>query len=388
MNPILYSLLVYAIPLVFLLAGALLKKTWLRAGYFASIFLIFAFRYGIGRDYQSYLELADRGSIYGSGVFNEPIQELLVFLSSQAGMPKLFILLNSLLAVLLLYGFYHQRRYLKSIDVMLAGLYLSPMAIVMTTTRQAIGLLVLMLGIKLLEDETLSPRKLLLFAGVVVLAALNHLSMLVTLIFPLLWLFAKWRFKFKYSAASLLGFLFIELLIPIGTLLTSIGPLQRYQRYLGFNFRLFFFDNDLFLLVILLSTGLFFDLITRGKELPHVMRLSTTFLWLGLMTPFYINPILARITLMFSFAAALTIGYGVEYWRKVKRPVILLGPMLVGVVFLLLFGVFYTFYFESALPYNADTFMVFNPIIPADYKLKLMTLTDLSVRDYLLNGAR
>jgi len=388
MNPIFYSLLIYAIPFAFLIAAAVLKKTWLRAGYFVSIFLIFALRYGIGRDYQNYLELADRGSIFGSGIFNEPIQELLVFLSSLARMPKLFILLTSLMSVLLLYGFYHQRRHLKSIDVMLAGLYLSPMALVMTTTRQAIGVLVLMLGIKLLEDEELSPRKLLLFIGVVLLAVLNHLSMFLALIFPLLWLFTRWQFKFKYTAASLLGFLFIELLIPIGTLLTSIGPLQRYQRYLGFNFRLLFFDNDLVLLAILLSAGLFFDILTRDRDLPHVIRLSTTFLWVGLMMPFYINPILARISLMFSFAAALTIGYGVEYWRKVKRPAILIGPMVVGIVFLLLFGLFYTFYFESAVPYNADTYQVINSLVPADYKLKLMELTDLSVRGYLLSGGR
>jgi hypothetical protein len=388
MNPILYSLLIYAIPFAFLIAAAVWKKTWLRTGYFVSIFLIFAYRYGIGRDYQSYLELADRGSIFGSGLFNEPIQELLVFLSSQAGMPKLFILLTSLMAVLLLYGFYHQRRHQKSIDVMLAGLYLAPMALVMTTTRQAIGVLVLMLGIKLLEDEKLSLRKLLVFIGVILLAVLNHLSMLLALIFPLLWLFAKWQFKFKYTAASLLGFLLIKFLVPIGTLLTSIGPLQRYQRYLNFNFRLFFFDNDLILLIVLLSAGLLFDFITRDKDLPHVLRLYTTFLWVGLMVPFYINPFLARISLMFSFSAALAIGYGVEYWRKVKRPAILIGPIVIGMVFLLLFGIFYTFYFESAVPYNADTYQVINSQVPADYKLKLMELTDLSVRSYLLGGGR
>ena len=364
------SIIIYCIPVVLCILAYKYKNKYFIFAFLIYIFLIAAFRFNVASDFGRYYNRAFYRTELGLSL-NEPLEMLFFFVSSKAGLPRLFFMLNA--AVISVCGFilYMQYKNAEHYELMFIAYYLVVL-VGNYITRYCAAVAVASVGVYFLINESKNKRNILYYLLTVLLAFCFHSGAIVSLAFPLLIYFydliKRDRGIRKYAYTIMMGAL--SVLLP---LVVFLGDLTIRHSHLFDKFSLYFeyFKEsipDSTLMIVLMAaalcvTGFLFDMISMACHKNRYIKVFSigsmvfvSFIIIALFQNQYLLDII-RIGIIYGFQSIilytfvmLDISIRKENKAASRIPIYVLTSIYACLlVFCAIWGS------PNSFPYNTDT---------------------------------
>ena len=364
------SIIIYLIPVILCVLAYKLKNKYFIFAFLAFTFLMLAFRYNIAIDYGRYYNRAFYRTELGIS-FNEPIEMLFFFISSKAGLPRLFFMLNSAVVTICGYILYLQYKNQKRYELLFITYYLLVL-VASFITRYCTAVAVCSVGVYFLVNYTKHKIYILYYLLIALLSFCFHTGAIVTIAFPFLLilydLIKREKGILKYSYTIMMGF--IGILLPLAEIFgdfifSNIKLFDKFTLY----FELFkeCIPNNIFMIILMVlllcAFGFLFDIlsITFSKnKYFKVFSIGSLIFTLFMVIPFFREQYLIdvmRIGAVFGFQSIILFGF-IFLNKETHRDANTISKIIISVISATYICIIiFCFILGSSyiLPYNTDT---------------------------------
>lgn len=363
------SIIIYSIPVVLCILAYKKKNKYYLFAFLIFTFLLAALRFNIASDFGRYYNRAFYRTELGLS-FNEPIEMLFFFISSKAGLPRLFFMLNAAVVSICGYILYHQYKDLKRHELMFIAFYF--IVLVGTfITRYCAAAAVSSVGIYFLINRSKHKSYIIYYLLIALLSFCFHTGAIVTFAFPILLyiydLIKRDHGVFKYSYTIVMGIfgVCLPLAVVLGDLV--IGNLSIFDKFsLYFNYFKECIPNNIFMIILMLAAicavGFLFDMISltfKNKYIQVFSIGSMMFIFFMIVALFqgqYLLDVM-RIGVIFAFQSIILFSFAFanknameEHAFTSRIPIYIITSIYICLlVFCVILGS------ASAVPYNTDT---------------------------------
>lgn len=363
------SIIIYSIPVVLCIFAYKKKNKHYIYAFLAFTFLLAALRFNIASDFARYYNRAFYRTDLGLS-FNEPIEMLFFFISSKAGLPRLFFMLNAAVVSICGYILYHQYKDLKRHELMFIAYYF--IVLVGTfITRYCAAAAVSSVGIYFLVNYSKHKRYITYYLLLSLLSFCFHTGAIVTFAFPILLYIYDFIKRdhgvFKYSYTIVMGI--VGVCLPLAVLFGDliISNLSIFDKFsLYFKYFKECIPSNIFMIVLMLSAicavGFLFDIISltyKNKYIKVFSIGSMMFIFFMIVALFqgqYLLDVM-RIGVIFGFQSIMLFTFAFTNKSAIKNhalfskiPIYLIASIYVCLlIFCVILGS------VSAFPYNTDT---------------------------------
>ncbi len=219
------SIVIYSIPVLLCVLAYKYKNKHFIFAFLILAFLITAFRFNIATDFGRYYNRAFYRTELGIS-FNEPIEMFFFYISSKAGLPRLFFMLNAAIVSICGYILYLQYKDLKRHELMFIAYYFI-ILVGNYITRYCAAVAVSSVGVYFLINYSKNKKYFMYYLLIALLSFCFHTGAILTLAFPLiLYIYDKIKRDngiFKYTYTIIMGTIgaCLPLAVVVGDLLIS-----------------------------------------------------------------------------------------------------------------------------------------------------------------------
>ncbi len=364
------SIIIYAIPILLCILAHKYKNKHFIFAFLVYTFLMTALRFNIATDFGRYYNRAFYRTELGLS-FNEPIEMLFFFISSKAGIPRLFFMFNAAVVSICGYFLYRQYKDHDYYELMFIAYYF--IILVGTfVTRYCAAAAVICVGVYFLMDYSKHKRNILCYLLLTFAAFCFHTGAIVTLVFPLLlYIYDLIKrsgiFKYSYTITIFIIVISIPLVVFIGELI--IEKCSIFDKFLIYfiYFKECIPDNIIKIVLLfaaICAVGFLFDMLDMAFNKNKYIRVFSIggmmfifFLIMALFGGFSGQSMIDvfRIGAIFGFQSVILFIFVIcdTNRRKTFTTKLSIGIITAIYVSLLAFCVFLGYW--NAFPYNTDT---------------------------------
>ena len=362
------SIIIYSIPVILCVLAYKYKNKNFIFAFLIFTFLITALRFNIATDFGRYYNRAFYRTELGIS-FNEPIEMLFFFISSKAGLPRLFFMLNAAIVSICGYILYLQYKDLKRYELMFIAYYFI-ILVGNYITRYCAAVAVSSVGVYYLINYSKNKKYITYYLLIVLLSFCFHTGAILTLAFPLiLYIYDKIKRDngiFKYSYTIIMGTIgaCLPLAVVLGDLIiNSFSIFDKFSLY----FMCFkeCIPSNLFMIILMLTAlcaiGFLFDTFSdtfHGNKYIKVFSIgSIMFMFFTIIALFrgqYLLDVM-RIGVIFVFQSILLFTFVFSDKKNSKSIISKISICVISSIYICLLIFCIILGSINTFPYNTDT---------------------------------